>query len=188
MPAGPDAGRPGGQFRRSERRRAAHPRLPAQPPAGQLNWENFARGAFKIWVDIDAAELKKPTVRPDLPVHADLAEVLPLLVRLSEGGDRERHGRWRGWCQDCRRRYRWSWPEYWRDDRPVNPYCFVERLFAQLGEDEVVVTGDGRLASRPSRRRVRRAMRLYHNSGCAPMGYDLPRGKVAAVALGGTAG
>jgi acetolactate synthase-1/2/3 large subunit len=150
------------------------------------NWENFARGAFKIWVDIDAAELKKPTVRPDLPVHADLAEVLPLLVRLSEGGDRERHGRWRGWCQDCRRRYPVVLPEYWRDDRPVNPYCFVERLFAQLGEDEVVVTGDGTACVTTFQAgRVRRGMRLYHNSGCAPMGYDLPAAVGAAVALGG---
>ena len=32
------------------------------------NWENFAKNATKIIVDIDTAELKKPTVRPDLPV------------------------------------------------------------------------------------------------------------------------
>ena len=35
------------------------------------NWESFARAAFKVQVDIDAAELAKPTFRADLPIHAD---------------------------------------------------------------------------------------------------------------------
>src|SRR5579871_1336362 len=48
------------------------------------NWENFARGAFKIQVDIDPAELAKPTVRPDLGIGADLRDFLPELERQAE--------------------------------------------------------------------------------------------------------
>jgi acetolactate synthase-1/2/3 large subunit len=39
-------------------------------------WQHFARSAFKVIVDIDAAELAKPTIRPDLPVHADAADII----------------------------------------------------------------------------------------------------------------
>ena len=40
------------------------------------NWASFAREAFKIQVDVDAAEVKKPTIRPDLPIHCDLRVAL----------------------------------------------------------------------------------------------------------------
>ena len=39
-------------------------------------WQHFARAAFKIMVDVDAAELQKPTLSIDLPIHADLAAFL----------------------------------------------------------------------------------------------------------------
>ncbi len=150
------------------------------------NWENFARAAFKIWVDVDAAELRKPTVRPDLPVHADLAELLPVLFRLAEGFDRHRLAAWRVWCQERRRRYPVVLPEYWQNAHNVNPYCFMDRLFDELGEDEVIVTADGTACVTAFQvARIRRGMRLYHNSGSAPMGYDLPAAVGAAVALGG---
>ena len=45
------------------------------------NWRSFARGAFKIQVDVDAAELDKPTVRPDLPIHCDLKIFLREMLR-----------------------------------------------------------------------------------------------------------
>lgn len=150
------------------------------------NWENFARHADKIWVDIDAAELRKPTVRPDFPVHADLREVLPLLLRLSAGYDRNRHDEWRAWCQERRRRFPVVQPEYWTDSVNVNPYCFIERLFDQLTDDEVVVTGDGTACVTAFQAgRVRRGTRMYHNSGAASMGYDVPAAIGAAIALGG---
>lgn len=44
------------------------------------NFENFAKNAYKISVDIDKAELDKPTVVPDLKIHADLSEFLPQLL------------------------------------------------------------------------------------------------------------
>lgn len=35
------------------------------------NWENFAPTAYKIHVDIDKAELIKPTMKNDLPLNYD---------------------------------------------------------------------------------------------------------------------
>ena len=44
------------------------------------NWASFAREAYKIWVDIDPVELQKPNVKPDLPVVADLKDLIPALL------------------------------------------------------------------------------------------------------------
>jgi acetolactate synthase-1/2/3 large subunit len=149
------------------------------------NWESFAKGAYKIWVDVDAAELKKPTVKPDYPIHADLAEFLPLLHRLAQGYKTGRHAAWLAWCRERVRRYPVVLPEYWDNAQNVNPYCFMERLFAKLGEDEVVVCGDGTACVTAFQAAViRKGQRLFHNSGCAPMGYDLPAAIGAAVARG----
>ena len=57
-------------------------------------------------MDIDAAELQKPTIRPDLPVHADVKDVLVSL--LESGFDNTSNAeqqKWLKWCRDIDARY-----------------------------------------------------------------------------------
>jgi acetolactate synthase-1/2/3 large subunit len=76
--------------------------------------------------------------------------------------------------------------EYWNNSNNVNPYCFIDSLFRQLAEDEVVVTGDGTACVAAFQAAfIRRGQRLFHNSGCASMGYDLPAAIGCAVAKPG---
>jgi acetolactate synthase-1/2/3 large subunit len=57
----------------------------------------------------------------------------------------------------------------------VNPYCFVESLFEQLADNDVVVTADGTACVVTFQAAViKRGQRMFSNSGCASMGYDLP--------------
>jgi acetolactate synthase-1/2/3 large subunit len=66
-------------------------------------------------------------------------------------------------------------PEYWNTAHAVNPYCFVQALFDQLPEGQAVVTGDGTACVTTFQAaRIQSGQRLYTNSGCASMGYDLP--------------
>ena len=60
------------------------------------NWSSFARHAFKIQVDVDAAELSKPTVRPDMAVHCDAGLFLAEFTRqLNETAfDADQHASW----------------------------------------------------------------------------------------------
>ena len=44
------------------------------------NYETWARAAYVIMNDIDAEELKKPSVHVDMPVHADVKDLLEELV------------------------------------------------------------------------------------------------------------
>jgi acetolactate synthase I/II/III large subunit len=138
------------------------------------NWDNFARHAFKIMVDVDAAELKKPTLKIDLPVHADLRDFLPLLDEATAGWTSP-HAEWLAWCRARLTRYPVVLPEYWSLPEKVNPYCFMDRLFAQLREGEIIACGDGTACVTAFQAAtIRRNQRLFHNSGCASMGYDLP--------------
>jgi acetolactate synthase-1/2/3 large subunit len=146
------------------------------------NWENFARAAVKIMVDIDASELKKPTLKLDLPIHADLAQFLPLLEKKTLDW-KPRHADWLAWCKERIARYPVVLPEYRKDTEAVNPYCFVEALFEQLEENDIVVCADGTACVTAFQAAtIKPGQRLFHNSGGAPMGYDLPAAIGAACA------
>ncbi len=149
------------------------------------NWQNFAREAFKAIVDIDPLELQKPTIRPDLPVCADLAEVMPRLLAAAPADEPSRHREWLAQCKTWLRRYPVTLPEYWKTTGRVNPYCFIDALYDQLDGNDVVVTGDGTASITAFQAaKLKRGQRLYHNSGSAPMGYDIPAALGAAIALG----
>ena len=138
------------------------------------NWEAFARAAYTVMVDVDQAELSKPTLSIDLPIHADLAEALEQL-ELLEHKPQPAHGQYLSWCRERAVKYPVVLPEYWKTDEPVNPYCFVQALFEELDEGDVVVTGDGTACVVTFQAAyLKPGQRLYTNSGCASMGYDLP--------------
>jgi acetolactate synthase-1/2/3 large subunit len=147
------------------------------------NWKSFAPRAFKVMVDVDEAEMKKPTLSIDLPVHADLKDFLPAMERLTQSWV-PRHPAWLAWCRERVARYPVVLPEYWKLKEKVNPYCFMEKLSDQLQDGEAVVCGDGTACVTAFQAiRIRPGMRLFHNSGCASMGYDLPAAIGAAVAV-----
>lgn len=139
------------------------------------NWQSFAREAFKIWVDIDPVELQKPNVRPDLPVVADLASLIPALLAAPWDGASETHREWLAWSKERVRRFPAVLPEY-RDHGPrIHPYVAMDELFRQLDEDDITVCGNGSACVVSFQAaEIKRGQRLWTNSGCATMGYDLP--------------
>ena len=140
------------------------------------NFASFARSAKKIMVDVDAAELAKPTLAIDMPVHADLKLFLPALRRALVAHKRPAaHDAYLAWCLERRARYHPVLPEYWDTKGVVNPYCFTQALFEQLAENEVIVMADATAAVvTVQAARLKKGQRLYSNSGAASMGYDLP--------------
>lgn len=148
-------------------------------------WQSFAREAFKIWVDADAAELQKPTVRPDMPIYADLLQALTELAKMPSLEQTPERLQWRNQCSSWRREFPIVLPSYRSKQSPINPYVFVESLFQQLSDDDVVVCADGTacvIAFQAAR--LKKGQRLYTNSGSASMGYDLPAAIGAAFASG----
>jgi acetolactate synthase-1/2/3 large subunit len=129
----------------------------------------------QIWVDIDPLELRKPTVRPDIPVVADLADLLPRLNALAYAGPTMAHREWLHWARERNALFPTVLPEY-RDHGPTNhPYVAMDALFDALDDDDIVVTGNGSACVVGFQvARIQKGQRLWTNSGCATMGYDLP--------------
>jgi len=150
------------------------------------NWQSFAREAYKIWVDIDPFELQKPNVKPDMPVLASLSDFIPALLSESYSGSTKEHQDWLQWCKERQKRFPAVLPEYWNNER-VNPYCFMEVLFNQLEKGQVIVTGNGSACVVGFQAAdLKEGQRLWTNSGCATMGYDLPASIGAHKASGKT--
>ena len=146
------------------------------------NWGTFARAAYTVMIDIDKAELSKPTLSIDLPIHADLAEAMQAFDE-AEFSRVDAHAAYLSWCRERVTRYPVVLKEYWEPDEPVNPYCFVEALFGELEEDDVVVVADGTACVVTFQAaELKPGQRLYTNSGCASMGYELPAAIGAAYA------
>lgn len=153
------------------------------------NWPSFARFATKIQVDIDAAELNKPTVRPDIGFHCDvklfLTEMLHQLEYDSRYAPIKAHQEWLCWCKERQRKFPVVLDKQKQDGPPLNPYYFMDRLFDSLGPDDVVVCGNATACIVPYQAgKLKFGQRLISNSGSASMGYDLPAAIGAAFAKG----
>lgn len=152
------------------------------------NWGSFARHAFKIMVDVDAAELKKPTLKLDQPVHCDVRLFLEEMDRQLSAApiDAARHANWLAWCRQRVARYPTVLPKHREFNGAINPYHFIEELFKNLADDDVIVCGDATACIVPFQvGRLKAAQRMFSNSGSASMGFDLPAAIGAAVARGG---
>lgn len=148
------------------------------------NWASFAREAYKIWVDIDPIELQKPNVRPDMPVVADLKDLIPALLDQPYAGPTAEQREWLEWGKERGRRFPVVLPEY-ENSEVCHPYVTMQKLFAQLAEDDIVVTGNGSACVVSFQTAdLKKGQRLWTNSGCATMGYELPAAIGVAAATG----
>jgi len=139
------------------------------------NWESFAKNAYKIWIDIDPLELQKPTVTADMPINADLKDILPALVKYSSKFNKSKYCEWLAWCKERQKKHPVVLPEYWSNNSKINPYCFMETLFDKLEEEQIVVAANGSACVISFQvANLKSNQRLWTNSGCASMGYELP--------------
>ncbi len=71
-----------------------------------FNWGSFARAADIAMVDIDAAELAKPTLSVDLPIHADLRAFFDALeAEMADWRPTPAHADYLAWCKARLARY-----------------------------------------------------------------------------------
>ena len=149
------------------------------------SWKLFARAAKKIVVDIDQTELNKPTLRPDIPVLADADYFLHRLGQEIEKTRLPDWREWRDWCAERKRKYPTVLPSDRNVAHLVNPYYFVEQLTAALPDDALMVAGNGSACVVLFQAgTVKGKQRIFWNSGCASMGYDLPAATGACIASG----
>jgi acetolactate synthase I/II/III large subunit len=147
------------------------------------NWNSFAARAFKIQVDVDDAEFRKPMVKPDMPVHCDLKLLLGELNRQIGSTQVADHSEWLSWCRERVKKYPVVQDKQRAAGPPLNPYYFIELLEKCMDPDDVVVSGNATACIVTFQAlHLTAEQRLFSNSGSASMGFDLPASIGAAVA------
>lgn len=135
----------------------------------------FAREAYRIVVDIDTAELRKPTIFPDMPIHCDAKVLLEEMARQLRSTPLPRKGKWIEWCRERRSRYPSVTPEWQSQKDFVNSFHFADVLTRELPADNIIVLANGAANTCTFQAaKIKKGQRLFTNSGCASMGYDLP--------------
>ena len=139
-------------------------------------YDLLAPKAYKVMVDIDLAEMEKPTLNIDMPIHVNLSEFID---KMQNAVDSEKNlpnfSTWREWGRSVEMKI----PTIF-DDNPdcegyANSYKFAEELFKQLYDGDVVVTGNGTAYTCTYQAmQVNKGVRVFANQGCAAMGYGLP--------------
>lgn len=146
------------------------------------NYRDFAKNAYKIMVDIDEGELRKPTLSIDMPIHANVRDVINSLLKFDYTPSVAQE-KWLKWAHDIDSKYPAALPEYYLKNKPMNPYAFMEKFFNWLDDDEIVACGNGSAGVISFQvANIKTNQRLMSNSGCASMGYGFPAAIGCAVA------
>ena len=136
----------------------------------------FAREAKKIMVDIDKVELKKPSIKIDIPIQADAKEFIrELLHQIDEQKVKIEVADWVQKCNHWKIKYPVVLPEYGREKEAVNSFYFVDVISEKLDKSAVVVTDMGTSFTGTMQAfKTKRGQRFFTSSGHASMGFGLP--------------
>lgn len=146
-----------------------------------FNYQMFAPNAEKIVVDIDSEELKKNTIKIDLPIQADVIDVIRSLNILLVN-DLPQKNRWFQYCNVLKERFK-RLSEKQTISQSVNPYYFASRLQEKLQHNSIIVVGNSCSSVSIQQYGIsKKGQRLYGNVNCGTMGYDIPAAIGAAVA------
>lgn len=137
------------------------------------NVKTWARAAKTVVVDIDPEELKKPTIRVDIPICADAKKFMQVLSTGCRGNFD--HSDWLAQC--------WAWKQSYpvvtenqkAADGLVNVYSFMDALSHRLPEKAITVVTNGSASVVGSQSYyIKDGDRFVMNCGLSSMGYGLP--------------
>ena len=146
-------------------------------------YETVARNAVKVMVDVDEAELNKPTFRPDVKVHSDAGAFLTALHAALPTLPPQDN--WLSYCRRVKAKYPVVLPEHRARTDYVSSYVLPEAIMRHALDPLTVVTANGvAYTSTFQSIPIRKGMRMFANEACASMGYGLPAAIGAAFAGG----
>ena len=149
------------------------------------NWKSFGKNAFKVMIDVDRAELDKPTLNIDVKIHAAAGDFLKIALDEPIKNENLEHIKYRNWCKNNIEKFPVVQNLY-KNTKLLNPYYFLHELSRLLPEDACVVAGNGAACVMTFQAFVvKNNQRIFTNSGCASMGYDLPASIGASIARKG---
>ena len=140
------------------------------------NWKTWAREAEVIMVDIDPAEMKKPTLHVEMPIHADAKDFLSALNRNITEEKVSKAEDWNQICRDWKKNYPVIQDRQWEENgTTANVYAFVKYLSSRLPENSLTAVSNGACCVVGNQTyEIQKGSRMANNSAVASMGYGLP--------------
>ena len=139
------------------------------------NWKTWARAAEVIMVDIDQAEMKKPTLHVDMPIWADAKDFLEKLNHAAHKPVFAQQD-WLTTCRNWKKDYPAVLPRHWEENgETANVYAFIRYLSSRLPENSLTAVSNGACCVVGNQAYViQKGSRMANNSAIASMGYGLP--------------
>ena len=149
-------------------------------------YEQFARSAKKIVVDIDSTSHKKKTIHIDTLIESD-AKIFLDALKLDVKNLRENeYSEWLTRCVGWKHKYPVCLPEYKYTQDAINIYSFVDRLSSLSDTGDVFVSDAGSAFYAVSQgiQLTKDDQRYIPSGAMATMGYTLPAAIGISVATG----
>ena len=150
------------------------------------NYQQFAREAKKIIVDIDEITHSKRTINIDQFVHGDARDFLNLLLEQLTDENSLNYASWLEKCNDWKEKYPTCLPEYKNTKNEVNSYFFIDQVCKNSKEGDIFVADAGGTFYAVSQAvtLTKPNQRYIPSSAMATMGYSLPAAIGISVATG----
>jgi len=138
--------------------------------------ERLARGAKKVMVDIDPAEIAKLEPYLALGLCCDAKDFIAALAKATAGMQPRLRPAWQARCAQWKTRYPVLLPEHATQEGLVSTYFLADCLSELLPEGAPIVSGSSGAGIEIFQHalRLKRGQRLYHTTALGAMGYGLP--------------
>lgn len=148
------------------------------------NYEQFARTATKIIVDIDMTSHKKKTIKIDRMIEQDAKKFFEGMLTITEEVSTDRRF-WNNTCLNWKRKYPVCLEEYEIQKSPLNIYSFIKALNERSAEKDVIISDAGSAFYATSQAiEIKKHQRYVPSGAMATMGYSLPAAIGAACVPG----
>lgn len=140
-------------------------------------YDSWAREAYKIMVEIDPAEINKPTLNIDLPIQSDIKDFLEKFNAYLEKEYSDYNFKNEDWIKQCniwKEKYPVCAKSKYEQKDKINVYAFLDTLSDCMKENDKIVVANGAACACIHGYKLKKGQRLVVNSGVASMGYDLP--------------
>lgn len=149
-----------------------------------FNFAGYARNAYHVMVDIDKAELDKPTLHPNLKIQGDAGNFIRMLLNAKiHVGD---FSNWIAKGKEWNIKYPSLNPEWLQNTKYVNSFYFVDELSSQMKTEDIYCGGRAGTCVDAIIQafNVKKNQKVFVTKGLSSMGNGLPAAIGAAYATG----
>lgn len=149
-----------------------------------FEYKKFSPNSTKIVIDVDEQELLKETIKIDIPIKCDLGDFFKEM-EMVEIQYNFMDTQWVSYCNALVKEFPIYQMKY-EKSACVNPYYFAKILKNSIPEDAIIVVGNSCACDCIRQSGIQKKnQRLWGNTNCGTMGYDLPAAIGAAAAGNG---